>query len=92
MLVWNRLRYLKDPQTGRRLARPNPPESWIRTEVLELRIVSDALWQSRTVTAGRNRKPQQGDCRTRANCCEGAGVGAPVGVVRAVSPAGLRTG
>ncbi|WEQ54967.1 recombinase family protein [Komagataeibacter nataicola] len=46
VLVWNRQRYLKDPQTGRRLARPNPPESWIRTEVPELRIVSDALWQA----------------------------------------------
>lgn len=46
VLVWNRQRYLKDPQTGRRLARPNPPESWIQTEVPELRIVSDALWQA----------------------------------------------
>ena len=43
-LVWNRLRYVKDPETGRRVSRQNPPEAWITTEVPELRIVDDALW------------------------------------------------
>ena len=45
-LVWNRLRYVKDPTTGRRVSRINPPEDWITTEVPELRIVDDALWQA----------------------------------------------
>ena len=45
-LVWNRLRYLKDPTTGKRVSRINPPEDWIVTEVPELRIVDDALWQA----------------------------------------------
>jgi len=44
-LVWNRLRYVKDPQTGRRVSRPNPPEKIITTEVPNLRIVDDCLWQ-----------------------------------------------
>jgi len=44
-LVWNRQRYVKHPQTGRRLARLNPPSAWLVTEVPELRIVDDALWQ-----------------------------------------------
>jgi len=44
-LIWNRLKYLKDPSTGKRVSRPNPPESWVITEVPELRIVDDALWQ-----------------------------------------------
>src|SRR5215207_9439550 len=43
-LVWNRLRYVKDPATGKRVSRPNPPEAWITTEVPELRIIDDALW------------------------------------------------
>ena len=43
-LIWNRLRYVKDPETGRRVSRQNPPEAWIITEVPELRIVDDALW------------------------------------------------
>lgn len=45
-LVWNRLRYLKDPSTGKRVSRINPPEDWITTDVPELRIVDDKLWQA----------------------------------------------
>jgi site-specific DNA recombinase len=45
-LVWNRLRYVKDPTTGRRVSRLNPREKWITTEVPGLRIVDDALWQA----------------------------------------------
>jgi site-specific DNA recombinase len=45
-LVWNRLRYVKDPATGRRVSRINPREKWITKEVPELRIVDDALWQT----------------------------------------------
>ncbi len=45
-LVWNRLRYVKDPSTGKRVSRLNPPEAWITTEVPALRIIDDALWQA----------------------------------------------
>ena len=45
VLVWNRQRFIKDPNTGKRVSRPNPETSWIRTEVPELRIVDDELWQ-----------------------------------------------
>lgn len=44
-LVWNRQRFLKDPETGKRVARLNPKEEWIVQEVPELRIVDDALWE-----------------------------------------------
>src|SRR6056297_2965035 len=37
--IWNRLRYIKDPDTGRRVSRPNPQEEWIITDVPEMRIV-----------------------------------------------------
>ncbi|WP_306131500.1 recombinase family protein, partial [Roseivivax marinus] len=43
-LVWNRMRYVKDPATGNRVSRMNPKSDWTRTEVPELRIVDDALW------------------------------------------------
>ena len=43
-LVWNRMRYIKDPATGRRVSRMNPEDDWIRQEVPDLRIVSDDLW------------------------------------------------
>lgn len=45
-LVWNRQRFIKDPSTGKRVSRRNPETEWIRTEVPELRIVDDALWQA----------------------------------------------
>ncbi len=43
-LVWNRQRFIKDPATGKRQARPNPPAAWITEEVPELRIIADDLW------------------------------------------------
>jgi len=43
-MVWNRQRYVKDPSTGKRVARLNPEAEWIVTDVPELRIVDDALW------------------------------------------------
>lgn len=45
-LVWNRCSYIKDPRSGRRLARPNPPDKWERKEVPELRVLDDDLWQA----------------------------------------------
>ncbi len=45
-LVWNRLRFMKNPETGRRVSRINPPEEWIVAEVPELRIVNNELWQA----------------------------------------------
>jgi DNA invertase Pin-like site-specific DNA recombinase len=44
-LVWNRLRYVKDPSTGKRVSRPNPPADWIIQEVPDLRIINDTVWR-----------------------------------------------
>ena len=43
-LVWNRQRFVKDPQTGKRIARLNPESEWVIREVPELRIVPQVLW------------------------------------------------
>ena len=43
-MVWNRLRYVKNPDTGKRVSRLNPSSEWITTEVPHLRIVPDELW------------------------------------------------
>jgi site-specific DNA recombinase len=45
-LIWNRQRYIKDPDTGRRVSRRNPPEAWVVTPVPALRIISDTLWEA----------------------------------------------
>jgi site-specific DNA recombinase len=44
-LIWNRQKFLKDPDTGKRVARPNPEEDWIITEVPHLRIIDEELWE-----------------------------------------------
>jgi putative transposase len=45
-LVWNRCSYVKDPRTGKRVARPNRVSQWERMQVPDLRIISDDLWQA----------------------------------------------
>ena len=43
-LVWNRLRYVKDPATGKRVSRPNDRPAIQVVEVPGLRIIDDAIW------------------------------------------------
>lgn len=43
-LVWNKLKYMKDPDTGKRRSRVNDDADVIEKDVPELRIVSDELW------------------------------------------------
>lgn len=44
-LVWNKVRMVKDPDTGRRVSRPNPKEEWQSSDVPELAIVSRDLFE-----------------------------------------------
>jgi site-specific DNA recombinase len=67
-MVWNRQRFLKDPDTGKRVARPNPRSEWITKEVPELRILDDELWQAvQTRYEGVQRKWRSADERKRFN-------------------------
>src|SRR5262249_27277787 len=43
-LEWNRCSYVKDPRTGKRVARPNPRDKWEIIAVPQLRVIDDALW------------------------------------------------
>ena len=45
-LIWNKQRYVKDPTTGKRLARVNPEREWIAQNVPELRILDQELWEA----------------------------------------------
>jgi site-specific DNA recombinase len=45
-IVWNRQRFIKDPETGKRQARPNPAAERIVQDVPELRIIDDELWNA----------------------------------------------
>ncbi len=45
-LVWNRLRYIKDPVTGKRVSRLNPESQWVIQEVPDLRILDQEHWDA----------------------------------------------
>src|SRR6185312_16622229 len=45
-LVWNRLAYLKDPETGRRRSRQRSEDELIVTDVPHLRLVPQDLWDA----------------------------------------------
>jgi site-specific DNA recombinase len=44
-ITYNRQRFVKDPETGKRIARPNPDHEWVTKEVPALRIIEDVLWE-----------------------------------------------
>lgn len=45
-LVWDRLKWMTHPDTGRRLCRLKPREEWVSIDVPHLRILPDDLWQA----------------------------------------------
>lgn len=60
--VWNRLRYLKDPSTGKRVSKLNAESEWIIADVPELRIVDQELWDKVKVDQGaldRSKAPNK---------------------------------
>ena len=44
-ITYNRQRFTKDPETGKRRSRLNPEHEWIITDVPALRIVDDETWR-----------------------------------------------
>ncbi len=59
-LVWNRVRMVRDPDTGRRVSRPNPESEWKVADVPHLAIVPEDVFAA----AGARK---EGRSRDRAN-------------------------
>ncbi|WP_088343822.1 MULTISPECIES: recombinase family protein [Rhodomicrobium] len=57
VIVYNRQRFVKDPTTGKRLARENPESEWHRQDVPELRIVDDTVWNKVHAVRGARGGP-----------------------------------
>ena len=55
-IVWDKCSFVKDPTTGKRVARPRPPEEWETVEAEHLRIVDEETWA--------RVKARQGEVRT----------------------------
>ena len=70
-LNWNRCSYVKDPRTGKRLARVNPRDQWEVVAVPELRIIDQPLWDATRARqqAGRYavRREDAGNALNRAH-------------------------
>ncbi|MBL6851895.1 MAG: recombinase family protein [Alphaproteobacteria bacterium] len=66
-IVWNRVGKRKDPNTGRRVSKPNAPSEWQRADAQHLRIVDEAIWGACAVRraersngpAHNHRKPKR---------------------------------
>ena len=54
--VWNRSRWIKHPDTGRRIRQERPPSEWIITEAPELAIVDIAVWERVQARMGGTRR------------------------------------
>jgi site-specific DNA recombinase len=62
-LVWNRLRYIKDPRTGKRISRLNAENDQVVHDAPALRIVEQKIWdavKARRKTLAKDTRP---DCR-----------------------------
>ncbi len=53
-IVWNRQRFVKDPDTGKRQARANPELEWVVQEAPKLRIIGDETSRPACSEIGRN--------------------------------------
>ena len=54
-IVWNKVRMVKNPDTGKRLSRPNPRDQWQGHRCPHLRIIDDETWDKRE-SQGRKRR------------------------------------
>ena len=72
-LVYGRTQMVRDPQTRRRVPKPQPRDKWQRQPVPELRIVDQADWDAvqgrRTVTEGWTYRMQRRPKRMLSGLC-----------------------
>jgi site-specific DNA recombinase len=56
-IVWNKIRMIKDPATGRRVPRPNRNDQYLSVEAPQLAIVEDATFKAaQVIKAGRSHQ------------------------------------
>lgn len=65
-IVWNKTHYIKDPVTERRIVRANPPEQWVTSEVPELRIIPQELWEAAKAKQDEMSTPRRPERKRRA--------------------------
>ncbi len=80
-ITYNRQRFVKDPETGKRRSRLNPEHEWIITDVPALRIIDDETWDRVQLIKARYASPHSNKRQTRkrlltglvkCGCCGGS--------------------
>ncbi|WP_345797600.1 recombinase family protein [Castellaniella sp. MT123] len=67
--VWNRARFVTNPETGKRTRKPNDKSAWVTCEVPHLRIVSEEIWdrvKARQQEVSRRSLAKQAECGPKA--------------------------
>ena len=67
-IVWNKVRMVKDPTTGKRISRINSKEQHRITEVPQLRIIDDVTWNAAQAIKRKRSHPAGQGVRFRT-CC-----------------------
>jgi hypothetical protein len=58
-LIYNRQRFAKDPETGRRVPKTNPPADWVVADLPELQIIDQPIWdQAQALAPQLGQKPK----------------------------------
>ena len=60
-LIWNRMRFIRDPSTGKRVSRMNPESQWVRHATPALRIIDQPLWDATQQRLGEIRSAAGAD-------------------------------
>jgi len=77
-IVWNKVRMVKNPDTGKRISRPNDRDQWQTIEAPHLRIIDDETWGKarvqKAITANlkthiKRRPPHLLSGLLRCGCC-----------------------
>ncbi|WP_166304210.1 recombinase family protein [Bradyrhizobium sp. 2S1] len=86
-IVRNRIRYVKNPDDGRRLARRADPDDLLMVDAPQLRIISDELWEAaHAVRKARKKKMNPGGCKPAPTLARKQGILA--GLIRCATCSG----
>lgn len=59
-IVWNKNKMVKDPDTGKRVSRANPPDEWRYHDAPEYRVIDQELFDRvQAIIKPKNRSPQE---------------------------------
>ena len=80
-IIYNRQRFVKDPETGKRVSRLNPEHEWVITDVPALRIIDNGTWNKAQKIKSRYASQQGSKRQTKkrlltglikCGCCSGS--------------------